>query len=107
MNPLKRFGNYFGKKTTKQKVLFVIGLLLIAVFAFFFIKGNFFDNKRTANESGSSYSEGTSQDGDTAQTAPDKQPKFHVGIVDIVIIIAIIAAYVIRTIIKKHNNRRM
>lgn len=108
MNPFVRFGKYFGEKSTKQKILFVIGALLISTFVFFFIKGNFFDNRGGASsEMSQTYSEGTSQDEGSTQNAPEKATKFHIGIIDIVILLVLIAVYVVRLIIKKRNNRRM
>lgn len=105
MNPFIRFGEYFGSKTTKQKILFIIGVLILSVFVFFFIKGNFFDNRGASSETSQTYSEGTSQSEGETQNAPEKTPKFHIGIIDIVILIVLIAAFVVRLIIKRHNRR--
>lgn len=107
MNPFVRFGKYFSEKSTKQKVLFVIGALLLAAFVFFFIKGNFFDNRNVSNETSQTCSDGTSQNEDGSQNTPATKAKFHIGFIDIVILLALIAVYVIRIIIKRRNNRRM
>lgn len=107
MNPFVRFGKYFGEKSTKQKILFVIGALMILAFVFFFIRGNFFDNRRASSETSQTYSDGTSQDEGSTQNALEKATKFHIGIIDIVILLVLIAVYVVRLIIKKRNNRRM
>lgn len=107
MNPFVRFGNYFSEKSTKQKVLFVIGVLLLAAFVFFFIKGNFFDNRNVSNETSQTCSDGTSQNEDAPQNTPATTAKFHIGFIDVVILLALIAVYVIRIIIKRRNNRRM
>ena len=105
LNPFKRFGKYFGEKSTKQKILFVIGTLILLMFVFFFIKGNFFDNRITSSET-SQYSDGTSQAESTSQSTQNSTKKFHIGIIDIVILIALIAAYVVRLIIKRKNGRK-
>lgn len=107
MNPFVKFGRYFSEKSTKQKVLFVIGALLLATFVFFFIKGNFFDNRSVSNETSQMCSDNTSQSDDEQQNAPATTAKFHIGFIDIVILLALIAVYVIRIIIKRRNNRRM
>lgn len=108
MKPFVRFGKYFGEKSTKQKILFVIGVLIFSTFVFFFIKGNFFDNRSvSSDETSQTYSDGTSQDEDTPQNAAENTAKFHIGFVDIVILLVLIAVYVVRIIIKRRNNRRM
>ena len=109
MNPFIRFGRYFGEKSTKQKVLFVIVVLLLSAFVFFFIKGNFFDNRRTSSETSQTYSDSTSQSEgeDAPQSASEHTAKFHIGFFDIVIMLALISVYVVRLIIKRRNNRRM
>ena len=107
MNPFIRFGRYFGEKSTKQKILFVIVVLLLSAFVFFFIKGNFFDNRRTSSETSQTYSDSTSQNEDAPQTAPENTTKFHIGFFDVVIFLALIAVYAVRWIIKRRNNRRM
>lgn len=108
MNPFVKFGRYFSEKSTKQKILFMIGVLLISAFVFFFIKGNFFDNRNVSNENETSQtcSDSTSQNEDAPHT-PATTAKFHIGFIDIVILLALIAVYVIRLIIKRRNNRRM
>lgn len=107
MNPFVKFGRYFGEKSIKQKILFVIGVLLISTFVFFFIKGNFFDNRQTSSETSQTYSDSTSQSEEVPQNAPENTAKFHIGFFDIVILLALISVYVVRFIIKRRNNRRM
>lgn len=107
MNPFIRFGKYFGEKSTKQKILFVIVVLLLSAFVFFFIKGNFFDNRRTSSETSQTYSDSTSQSEDAPQSASEHTAKFHIGFFDIVILLTLISVYVVRLIIKRRNNRRM
>lgn len=102
-----RFADYFAEKSTKRKILFVIGVLLLAAFVFFFIKGNFFDNRNVSNETSQTCSDGTSQNEDGSQNTPATKAKFHIGFIDIVILLILIAVYVIRLIIKRRNNRRM
>lgn len=105
-NLFGRFAEYFAAKSTKHKIMFVIGVLLLAAFVFFFIKGNFFDTRSASSEtSQTSYSEGTSQNEGSTQNAPEKTTKFHIGIIDIVILLVLIAAYVVRLIIKRRNRR--
>lgn len=84
-----RFAEYFAAKSTKQKILFVIGVLLLAAFVFFFIKGNFFDNGNVSGE-----------------TPQNDRAKFRIGFIDIAVLLAIAAGFVIRFIIRRNNGRK-
>lgn len=88
----ERFADYFGAKSTKQKILFVIGVLILAALVFFFIKGNFFDNGSVS--------------GETPQNDSSGGAKFHIGFIDIVALLAIVAGFVIRYIIRRNNGRK-
>lgn len=84
-----RFAEYFAAKSTKRKILFVIGVLLLAAFVFFFIKGNFFDNGSVSGE-----------------TPQNDRTKFRIGFIDIAVLLAIAAGFVIRFIIRRNNGRK-
>lgn len=110
MNPFKRMHDYFLEKSGKQRVLIVICLALLAIFVCFFIKGNFFDNKTKTHESGGNetsvsdtrYSEENS--GET-QTAQSNDVKFHINLLDFLILLVVVIFFVIHKI--REKRRRM
>ncbi len=104
-NPFKRFGEYFAAKSVKQKILFIIGVLLLAVFVFFFIKGNFFDNHAKSTETSYSTSQDGASSGDETQ-AEQSPPKFRINFFDVGIVVIVIILFVIHKIREKQKFRR-
>lgn len=120
-NPFVRFYNYITEKPVKQRIYIVIAIVFLLFFAFFLIKGNFFDNRLPDNsenthtemsqsESGESVTSDTSNEsvtGDTSQSTNEGGPKFHISLIDMVVLLAIIAIFVVKKIREKRKHRRL
>lgn len=109
MNPFKKVGEYFSAKPPRQRVLAIIGFVLLAVFVFFLIKGNFFDARKNIS-SENSYSESGEISDESENEAPPTQTeraKFHVSVFDIVILVVIGVCFAVKIIRGKIKNRRM
>ncbi len=107
MNPFKRFYEYFSRKSGKQRVFFIIGFILIAVFVFFFIKGNFFDNKSSEQNSEMSISDTSQSEESSNSQIQYEDAEFHISLLDLLILLAIIIIFVIHKIREKIRHRRM
>lgn len=109
MNPFKRFYEYFTAKSGKQRVLFVIAALLIAVFAFFFIKGNFFDNKKVPADETSigDTSQAEESGGDNSPPEQSGDIKFRISFFDLGILLVVIIFFTAHKIREKIKHRRM
>lgn len=107
MNPFKRFYEYFSRKSGKQRVFFIIGFILIAVFVFFFIKGNFFDNKIAAQSSEMSISDTSQSEENSNSQIQYEDAEFHISLLDLLILLVIIIIFVIHKIREKIRHRRM
>lgn len=103
-NPFKRFYNYFTAKSVKQRIYVIIAFSLLAVFAFFFIKGNFFDNRNVPQTSQSE----SDDSGDTSQAEEAEQsaPHFTISFFDCIALIGLIGVFVIARIRRKLKMRR-
>lgn len=107
-NPFKRFYNYFIAKSVKQRVYVIIAFTLLAFFAFFFIKGNFFDNRNVPQTSQSESAE-SDDSGDTSQTAQETEqsaPHFTISFFDCIALIGLIGVFVFARIRRKLKMRR-
>lgn len=107
-NPFKRFYNYFIAKSVKQRVYVIIAFTLLAFFAFFFIKGNFFDNRNVPQTSQSESAE-SDDSGDTSQTAQETKqsaPHFTISFFDCIALIGLIGVFVFARIRRKLKMRR-
>ncbi len=106
-NPFKRFYNYFIAKSVKQRVYVIIAFTLLAFFAFFFIKGNFFDN-RNVPQTSQSESDESDDSGDTSQAEEAEQsaPHFTISFFDCIALIGLIGVFVFARIRRKLKMRR-
>lgn len=110
MNPFRKLAERFAEKTPRQRVLAVIGFLLIAMFAFFFIKAIFFEDTRqqTQTDPNTSYTDsGSSADAEDGSETAAEHPTFHLSSLDVILVIVIVVLVLARLIIKKLSNRRM
>lgn len=106
-NPFKRFYNYFTAKSVKQRIYVIIAFSLLAVFAFFFIKGNFFDNRNVPQTSQSEIADsGDSGDNSQAEEAEQSAPHFTISFFDCIALIGLIGVFVIVRIRRKLKMRR-
>lgn len=111
-NPFKRFYKYFTAKSVKQRIYVIIAFFLLAVFAFFFIKGNFFDNRNAPQTSQSESadsgdSDDTSQAEEAEQSAPEQSaPHFTISFFDCIALIGLIGVFVFARIRRKLKMRR-
>ncbi len=109
MNPISKMREYFAEKSGKQRVLIVICFALIAVFVFFFIKGNFFDKKETSHDETSvsdTSQAGEDENGNETQVQ-GYEVEFHISFIDVLILIAIVVLIIIHKIREKIKHRRM
>ncbi len=108
MRPFNKIRDYFSEKSGKQRVFIVICFVLLAVFVFFFIKGNFFDNKEPPrDETSVSDTAQSGESSDKTQAAQDNEVKFHINLLDLVILLVVIVLFVIHKIREKIRHRRM
>lgn len=107
-NPFKRFYNYFIAKSVKQRVYAIIAFTLLTVFAVFFIKGNFFDNRNVPQTSQSESAEsGDSVDtSQTAQEAEQSAPHFSISIFDFIALFGLLGVFGFKRLQRKLKMRR-
>lgn len=87
---IKKLYNSFMGKSVKQRIFICIIAVVLLTFLFFIIKANIFDMPP-----------------DTAEGAePADRPQFHISLVDIGLLIAVIGAYVIHRIREKQKRGR-
>lgn len=111
MNPFKRFYIYFTAKSVKQRIGVIIAFALLMNFVVFFIKGNFFDNRSRTYENSQTSVSDTSQSEENAdgnsEVSQGNDIKFHISVIDMVILLVVIAFFVIHKIREKQKHRRM
>lgn len=87
---IKKLYNSFMGKSVKQRIFICIIAVVLLTFLFFIIKANIFDMAP-----------------DTAEGAePADCPRFHISLVDIGLLAAVIGAYIIHRIHEKRKHRR-
>lgn len=107
-NPFKRFYNYFIAKSVKQRIYVIIAFTLLAFFAFFFIKGNFFDNRNVPQTSQSESAE-SGDSGDTSQTVQETEqsaPHFSISIFDFLALVGLLGIFGFKRLQRKLKMRR-
>lgn len=106
----KKFHAYITGKSVKQRVCICVVLTIMLTLLFFTVKANFFDNPETPQTSVSEYDEYTesSTENGTYNTEENYEPpKFHISLIDVGVLLAVIAAYSIHKIREKRKQRRM
>lgn len=101
----KKIYAYITGKSVRQRVCICIVLTVMLTFLFFTVKANFFDKPDTPQASASEYSE--SDDTTSEETTADdyEPPAFHVSLIDIGVLLAVIAAYSIHKLREKRKRR--
>ena len=87
---IKKLYNSFMGKSVKQRIFICIIAVVLLTFLFFIIKANFFDIPLEPSEG----------------SEPSDRPQFHISLVDIGLLAAVIGAYVIHRIREKRKRRR-
>lgn len=82
--------NYFKSKSIKQRIAICFVVIAMLVFLFFVIKGNLYDIPTESQ--------------DTEQSG---SPQFHVSLVDMGVLAAVIIAYISHKIHEKRKQKRM
>ncbi len=106
---LNKMYTYITEKSVKQRICICIVLTVMITLLFFTIKENFFgcipDTPQTsASESAESSVENETSDSISENYEP---PQFHVSLIDVGVLLAVIAAYSVHKIREKIRHRRM
>ena len=88
---IKRLYNAFMSSSVKQRIIICIVITTLLTLLFFIIKANFFDIPlETAEENGRA-----------------ERPQFHIRLIDVGLLLAVIAAFSIHKIREKRKQRRL
>ncbi len=106
----KKFYVYITGKSVKQRVCICVVLTVMLTLLFFTAKANFFDNSdppQTSVLEYDEYNESSTENG-TDNTAENYEPpKFHISLIDVGVLLAVITAYSIHKIREKRKQGRM
>lgn len=101
--------NYFISKSIGQRIRLIIAFVALLTFCFFIIKGNFFDKKTDTPNQDTSQTEiieATTSES-TAEVTQTAEPlSFHISIIDVGILVAVVAAYTIHKLRERKRERR-
>lgn len=107
----KKIHTYITGKSVRQRICICIVMAVMLTFLFFTVKANFFDNPEPPQTSVSEYAEHTdnaAESGTEDSIAENYEPpKFHISLIDVGVLLAVIAAYSIHKIREKKRQRRM
>lgn len=103
--------NYFLSKSIGQRIRLIIAFVALLTFCFFIIKGNIFDKKTdTPNQATSqteiieiTTSEATVE---VTQTQTTEPLSFHISIIDVGILVAVVTVYSIHKLRERKRERR-
>jgi len=101
--------NYFSRKSIGQRIRLIIALVALLTFCFFIIKGNFFDNTAdTTNQAASQAEiiEVTTSEATSEVTQTTEPPSFHVSIIDVGLLVAVVTAYAVHKMRERKRERR-
>lgn len=87
---IRKLYNTIMSKSVKQRIFICIIAVVLLTFLFFIIKANFFDIPLELAEG----------------SEPSDRPQFHISLVDMGLLAAVIGAYVIHRIREKRKRRR-
>ncbi len=102
---MRKFIDYFMKKSVKQRIYLIIGFVLLLVLCFFIIKGNIIDNNQLPNTAGEISST-------TVEASADEPPDttsaitFRISLFDVLPLIAVFIAYGIHKFRQAKKERR-
>lgn len=106
---MKRIREYFAGKTPKQRVLVIIGAILLAVFVFFIIKGNIFDRRVSDNSPQSvlQSENSSSEETNSEQNEPADEVAFHINWIDIGVLAVLFTAYGVHKYRQAKREKRL
>ena len=87
---IKKLYNTIMSKSVMQRIIICIVAVVLLTFLFFIIKANFFDIPLEPAEG----------------SEPSDRPQFHISLVDMGLLAAVIGAYIIHRIREKRKRRR-
>ena len=98
---IKKLYNYFIRKSVKQRICICIVLTVMLTLFFFTVKENFFGH----NTPQTSVSESAENiEGDMTEYEP---PRFHISLIDMGVLLAVITAYSVHKIREKRKQGRL
>ncbi len=104
----KKLYDYITGKSVKQRICICIVLTVMLTLLFFTVKENFFGvpdiPQTSASESAESASENEMSDSTSENYEP---PPFHVSLIDVGVLLAVIAAYSVHKIREKKRQGRL
>lgn len=101
--------NYFSSKSIGQRIRLIIAFVALLTFCFFIIKGNIFDKKTDTPNQATSQTEiieVTTSEATAEVTQTTEPPSFHISLIDVGILIAVITAYTIHKLRERKRERR-
>lgn len=98
---MKRFIEYFSRKSVKQRVYLIIGFVLLLTLCFFIFKGNIIDKPIQTNSSSS-----VSQESESGTEESSSDIKFHISIIDIAPLCIVTVGYGIHKYRQAKRERR-
>ncbi len=107
MVTIKKLYAYITGKSVKQRICICIVLTAMLTLLFFTVKVNFFDKPVLPETSVSDNSDSTEQSETTDSADVYKPPQFHISLIDIGILLAVISAYSVHKIREKKRQRRL
>lgn len=90
MAAIRKLYNTIMSKSVMQRIIICIVAVVLLTFLFFIIKANFFDIPLEPSEG----------------SEPSDRPQFHISLVDMGLLAAVIGAYIIHRIHEKRKRRR-
>ncbi len=101
---IKKLKAYWGGKSVKQRVCICIVLAVMLTLLFFTVKANFIDKPNIPQTSVSGSAENETTDSNSESYEP---PPFHVSLIDVGVLLAVIAAYSVHKICEKKKQGRL
>lgn len=100
----KKLYDYITGKSVKQRICICIVLTVMLTLLFFTVKANFFDEPNVPQTSVSESAENEMSDNTSENYEP---PPFHVSLIDVGVLLAVIAAYSVHKIREKKRQGRL
>ena len=99
----KKIYAYITGKSIKQRICICIVLTVMITLFVFTIKANFFDKPNVPQTSVSESAENETTD----STSENYEPPFHISLIDVGVLLAVIAAYSVHKIREKRKQGRL
>ncbi len=104
---IKKLYAYITGKSVRQRICICIVLTAMLTLLFFTVKVNFFDKPAVPETSVSDNYDSTEQSESSDSADGYKPPEFHISLIDIGILLAVISAYSVHKIREKKRQRRL